>query len=254
MDYRFLEPDWLIVTRLDEYLSAEFLVLAVVGLGRASSPGVGRGSGTPRSSRSAHRPGEHRRDSQLWRLEVAYEYRRVVYPLGLALALLVGPPSRGSRGGRSWCPLVPRRLRLLRPHVDRAPAPAAAPRGAPRRVVRARRARLRRDRIDGGELPDTGLVVTDECLHFVVPYLVERPTIAAFEEWQVGFENRLPRPAGPRRSWPEGRKGRRLATELKAGYVVVDPRCRPNPAQRSEQGRSSLRTTTSSWCVSYPAR
>ena len=87
-----------------------------------------------------------------------------------------------------------------------------------------------RVRIDRGELPDTRLVVADNCLHFVVPYLLRRPSIAAFAEWQVAFENRMPVARQAAKIVAGGAEGRRVATELGAGYVVADPRCTPNPA------------------------
>ena len=82
-----------------------------------------------------------------------------------------------------------------------------------------------REDLDSGRLPDTHLVVTDACLHFAVPYLVRRPTIPAFGERQVGFENRLPLARKAAAILEGGADGRRLAASLGVGYVVVDPGC-----------------------------
>ena len=231
VDYRFFNPDWLSVSTLDEYLSAEFLLLAgisllVVLLWHRSGADAGRAllavAAVVLGSIAA---------SQLWRLEISFEYRRAVYPFGLALAVLIGAAAARIARWRIVVPVcilfcaylahtsVGLRLpqRLLAEHVGASTAPAALS------AVRAR--------IDRGELPDTRLVVTDQCLHFVVPYLLKRPTIAAFEEWQVAFVGRMPAARRATTILDGGPEGRRLATELKAGYMVVDPRCRPNPAR-----------------------
>ena len=168
--------------------------------------------------------------SQLWRLGIAYEYRRVVYPFGLALALLVG--AAAARIGR-WAIVAPVGLlacavlahqsvgfrlpqRLLSERVPTSTAPAELD--------------ALRGRIDRGDLPDARLVVADRCLHFIVPYLLERPTIAAFEDWQVAYRNRVPTARRARSVIAGGLAGRRVAADLHVGYVVADPRCTPTPA------------------------
>jgi hypothetical protein len=233
VDYRFFDPDWLSLNSLDEYLSAEFLLVAGVSLlvllllpwhrSARSRDGALLAVGAVLLGSIAA--------SQLWRLEIPYEYRRAVYPFGLALALLFGAAAARIARRTIVVPVclvlcayfahtsVGLRLpqRLLAEHVPASSAP-----GVLASV---------RERIDRGELPDTRLVVTDQCLHFLVPYLFERPTIAAFEEWQVALENRLPAARRAAAILDGGPRGRRLATELNAGYVVVDPRCRPDAAR-----------------------
>ena len=89
--------------------------------------------------------------------------------------------------------------------------------------------KLRGD-LDSGRRPDASLVVADRCLHFVVPYLLRRPTIAAFEDWQVGFENRIPLARTAARVIAGGPEGRSTAERLGVRYVVADPNCTPDPA------------------------
>lgn len=227
IDYRFFEPDWLSWHTLVEYFSTGFLALAAVAVlvlvwRRSSADAALLAVASLILACVAV--------SQLWRLGIAYEYRRVVYPFGVALALLAG--AAAARVGR-WrivapvglvaCALLahasvgfrlPERLLADRAPTSTAPAALEALRG----------------RIDQGELPDTRLVVADRCLHFIVPYLLGRPTIAAFENWQVAYRDRLPEARNARTVIAGGPAGRRMAADLQVGYVVVDPRCTPTPA------------------------
>jgi len=228
LDYHVFEPDWLTWGALDEYLSTEFLMvggvsLVVVLLWRRTllDPALLAVAALLLASVAV---------SQLWRLEIAYEYRRAVYPFGLGLALLVGAAVARVARWRVVLPLgivvcaffahqsVGLRLpeRLLSERVPTSTAPAALD------SVRAR--------IERGELPDTRLVVTDRCLHFIVPYLLNRASIAAFEPWQVGFESRLPMARKAATILAGGPKGRQVAKELAVGYIVADPHCTPDPA------------------------
>ena len=206
VDYRYFEPDWLSWRALDEYLSTGFLALAAVAvlvlLWR-------RSSGDAALLAVASLVLGCVAVSQLWRLGIAYEYRRVVYPFGLALALLAG--AAAARIGR-WTIVAPVGLlacavlahqsvgfrlpqRLLSEQVPTSTAPAALD------AVRGR--------IERGDLPDTRLVVADRCLHFIVPYLLERPTMADCDGL-LAFQQ--------------------PAADLHVGYVVADPRCTPAPA------------------------
>jgi hypothetical protein len=229
VDYSFFDPDWLTWNTVEEYLSAEFLLLGAASL----------------LALLAWRPS--RRDpallavaalllgsiaaSQLWRFEIPFEYRRAVYPFGVAVVLLIG--AAAARLATRWAIAAPLALvvcvyfahesiglrlpeRLLSEREPTSSAPAALDEV--------------RSRIDGRELPETHLVVADQCLHFIVPYLLRRPTIAAFEAWQVAFRDRLPAARRASVIVRGGPVGRRLADELDAGYVVVDPRCTPDPA------------------------
>jgi hypothetical protein len=227
VDYRFFEPDWLSLRALEEYLSTGFLALGVVAVVVLAWR---RSSGDAALLAVASLVLGCVAVSQLWRLGIAYEYRRVVYPFGLALALLVG--AAAARIGR-WTFVAPVGLlacaalghqsvgfrlpeRLLSDRVPTSTAPAALD--------------ALRGRIERGDLPDARLVVADRCLHFVVPYLLERPTIAAFEDWQVAYRNRVPAARKARSVVEGGPAGRRVAANLHVGYVVADPRCTPAPA------------------------
>jgi hypothetical protein len=168
--------------------------------------------------------------SQLWLVHVAFEYRRAVYYVGLALAMVIGVASL--RLPRRAASVVAYALVLAYvAHTAvglRLPERLLADREEHAPSVPALQA-LRKE-LDRGERPDAGLVVADRCLHFVVPYLLRRPTIAAFEDWQVGFANRVP-PARTARAVIEGGpEGRRVAERLGVRYVVADPRCTPDPA------------------------
>lgn len=228
VNYRFFDPDWLSWNTLDEYLSNEFLLLACVSLlvvvlwrRSPSDPALLAVAAVVLASIAV---------TQLWRLGIPYEYRRAVYPFGLALALLVGAAAARVERWKIVAPLgivvciyfahrsVGLRLpeRLLSEHVPTSSAPAALD--------------SVRGRIDRGELSDTRLVVADRCLHFLVPYLLHRPTIAAFEEWQVAYANRLPAARKAATILAGGPEGRRLADDLGVRYVVADPRCTPDPA------------------------
>jgi hypothetical protein len=228
IDYRFFDPDWLTWSTLDEYLSTEFLVLASFGL--LVVLGLRRSRRDAALLAVAALVLASIAASQLWRLEIPYEYRRAVYPFGVALVLLLA--AAAARISR-WAIVAPLGVvvcayfaheaiglrlpeRLLSDRVPTSSAPA---------VLDSVRMRIER-----GELPDTRLVVADQCLHFIVPYLLERPTISAFEDWQVAFETRLPAARLAATILAGGPEARKLATELGAGYVVADPRCTPRAA------------------------
>ena len=213
VSYRSFDPDWLSWRTLDEYLTTEYLVLAGASalfllLWRRSKrdPALLAVSALVLASIAV---------SQLWRLHIPYEYRRAVYPFGLAVALLVG--AAAARLSR-WAVVAPLGavVCIYFAHVAiglRLPQRLLSER-APASSVPAALDSVR-VRIDRGELPDTRLVVADNCLHFVVPYLLRRPSIAAFAEWQVAFENRMP--------------VARQAAKIVAGGAE-GRRCTPNPA------------------------
>ena len=229
VDYRFFEPDWLNWHTLVEYLSAGFLALAVVSalvlvLALRRSPGDSALLALAALVLGCVGV------SQLWRLGIAYEYRRVVYPFGVALVMLAGAAAARVDRWRLVAPFglamcvylahtsVGFRLpqRLFADRVPTSSAPAALD--------------DLRSGIERGDLPDARLVVADRCLHFIVPYMLQRPTIAAFDNWQLAYRNRLPDAQAARAVIKGGPAGRRVAAELDVGYVVADPRCTPDPA------------------------
>jgi hypothetical protein len=65
-----------------------------------------------------------------------------------------------------------------------------------------------------------------------VPYLLRRPTIVAFEPWQVGFESRVPLAEQASTILAGSPAGRQLAESLGVGYVVANPSCTPELPSR----------------------
>ena len=227
VSYRLFEPDWLDLRTFVDYYSWPFLALAALSIVVL----VVRGN--------------LRRDhaflalaalavasilvGQLWRVHVPFEYRRAVYYLGLALVMLIGAAAVR----------LPRRALWVAGYVVALGYIAHTSIGfrLPERLLDGEQERSAavdaliefRDRLDRGEEPETELVVTDRCLHFVVPYLLQRPAIAAFEDWQVGFSNRVPLARKAATVLRGGNEGRRLAESLGVGYVVLDPACTDLP-------------------------
>jgi hypothetical protein len=229
VDYRIFDPDWIDREAIRGYFSWEFLVLAAVALVVLLA------------SRSL------RRDSallavgalalacvvvsQLWRVEFAFEYRRVVYYVGIALVLVIGAAAVR----------LPRRLPWIAGYVVvlafvahvsvglRLPERLVSP--DPEPVSAAGLVELRR-KLDSGQLPDTPLIVVDNCLKFAVPYYVRRPTIAAITERELGFENRLPLARKAVRIIEGGPQGRRLAQSMGVRYVIANAACIPDLATR----------------------
>ena len=214
VDYRFFNPDWLSLNTLDEYLSAEFLLLAGVSLlvlllwRRSAGARDGRSSRSRPSSWGASRrasSGGSRSRSSIGGPSIPSDWRSSFSS--------VRPP----RGSRRWAIVVPvcivlcayfahtsigLRLpqRLLAEHVGTSSAPAALD------SVRAR--------IDGGELPDTRLG-----RHRPVPPLRRSvPPEAADDRGVRGVAGRVRErlPAARRAAMilDGGPEGRRLATEL----------------------------------------
>ena len=149
VDYRYFEPDWLSWRALDEYLSTGFLALAAVAvlvlLWR-------RSSGDAALLAVASLVLGCVAVSQLWRLGIAYEYRRVVYPFGLALALLAG--AAAARIGR-WTIVAPVGLlacAVLAHQSVGFQLPRASRRTGAARPAPARRSTLSAGRIERGDL------------------------------------------------------------------------------------------------------
>jgi hypothetical protein len=230
VDYRNFEPDWFSWRVVEDYYSLAFLALAAASVVLVWA------------SR------ELRRDAallalvavavagvvvgQLWRLQVPFEYRRVVYYLGAGMAVLVGAGSL--RLGMRTAAVGYAAILLYMAHV-------AIGLGLPGRLLSAPGQPKGRaavdimdfaEKIDRGELPDASLLVADRCHNFVVPYLLRRPTIVAFEPWQVGFESRVPLAERASAILAGDRAGRRLARSLGVGYVLANPSCTPELARR----------------------
>jgi len=227
VSYRLFEPDWLNLQTFVDYYSWPFLTLAALSIL------VLLVRGDLRRDRALLALAALAVASilvgQLWRVHVPFEYRRAVYYLGLALVMAIGAASLR----------LPRRGRWVAGYVVALAYIAHTSIGfrLPERLLEGEQERSAavdaliefRERLDRGEEAETQLVVTDRCLHFVVPYLLERPTIAAFEDWQVGFSNRVPLARKAATVIRGGPEGRRLAESLGVGYVVLDPGCTEIP-------------------------
>jgi hypothetical protein len=166
--------------------------------------------------------------SQLWRIHVAFEYRRVVYYVAPALVILIGIAFARMRPRWLWVAGYALVLAYIA-HVSiglRLPERLLEGGGERSETVDAVRAlRLELEQGDSGRQT---LVVADGCLGVRVPYLVRSPTTIAFEDWQVGFTKLVPEARAARTVLRGGPEGRRLAEELGVRYVLVDPRCTPN--------------------------
>jgi hypothetical protein len=169
--------------------------------------------------------------SQLWRVHVPFEYRRVVYFLGVGLAILFGAAFARRKPNAIWIAAFV--LVLL--YVGRTSVGLRLPERVFRSEPRAPAVSglvAFRDELDRGALPDSRLLVSDACLHFAVPYLVRRPTLPAFSERQVGFVDRLPLARKAATILAGGPQGAALAQRLGVRYAVADPDCAPDLAAR----------------------
>ena len=230
VSFRLFEPDWLSWRVFEDYYSLAFL-----GLTAASVLLI-------LSSRTL------RRDAallslvslavacavvaELWRLEVPFEYRRAVFYLGIAMAMLIGAASVRVKRSR-WTAVGYALVFAYIAHTSvglRLPERLLSDRQA--KGTSAQRLIELRERIDRQELPDASLLVADRCVNFVVPYLLKRPTIVGFEPWQLGFESRVRLAETAATVLDGGERGRRLAASLGVGYVVANPSCTPELAQR----------------------
>lgn len=228
VSYRFFEPDWLDLDTVVEYYSWPFLLLAAASLALVLSrrrlrrdPALLAVGSLALATVVV---------SQLWRIHVPFEYRRSVFYLGIVMVVVIGVGAVGVGRRALWIGAYVVALAYIA-HVSvglRLPERLLS--GPEQHSQAVAGLETLRAELDSGRRPDTSLVVADRCLHFVVPYLLRRPTIAAFEEWQVGFANRVPLARTAAAVIRGGPEGRRLARRLDVGYVVADPRCTPNPS------------------------
>ena len=229
VSWRYLGPDWLDRAALEHYFGLPFLACSLGAVALVLT------------SRSL------RQDpallalvsvalacvvvSQLWRVHVSFDYQRVVYYLGVALALLIGAAFLRRTPSGVWIAVVVLvlvwvarssvGLRLPERVLDSAPrAPGVVGLTA------------FREQLDRGALPDSERIVSDGCLHFAVPYLVRRPTLPAFSERQVGFVDRLPLARRAADVLAGGPEGAALAARLGILYAIADPACDPELEKR----------------------
>lgn len=229
VSYRFLGPHWFDRAAVEGYLGAAFLVVSVVTLVLVLT-----------SRRLRHDPALLSLASlalgclvvsQLWRVHVPFEYRRVVYFLGVGLAILVGAAFVRRRPSALWIAA----FLVVLVYLGRTSVGLRLPERVFRSEARAPAVTglvAFREQLDRGALADSPLLVTDACLHFAVPYLVRRPTIPAFSERQVGFVDRLPLSRQAATILAGGPRGAALAQRLGVRYAVADPECQPDLAAR----------------------
>ena len=158
----------------------------------------------------------------------------VVYYAGIVLVLLIGAAAMRMPRRVPWIAAyvlvlafiahVSVGLRLPQRVLSPEPDPASRP-----GLIEFRR------QLDSGELPDTQLIVVDNCLKFAVPYYVRRPTIAAITERELGFE-----PASRWRDGPSAssRAGRRAPSREHGGAYVCERRVHPR-SRGAARGTSS---------------
>jgi hypothetical protein len=223
VDFRFLGTEWLDRAAVAGYFSWSFLALAVIaGVVVAVTPRLRRDPAVWALISLALACVVA---SQLWRIEVAFEYRRVVYYLGIALVLVIGLAFVRLRN----------RAVLVAAFVLAVVFVARGSVGLrlPERVLEGSRPESPtyvaltelRSRLDSGALPAADLLVTDGCLGIVVPYVLRRTTLPAFTERQVGFVDRMPLARQAATVLAGGEAGREVARELGIDYVVASPAC-----------------------------
>jgi hypothetical protein len=230
VDPRFLGTDWLDGAAIDGYFSGRFLLLAMLALGLVLSSRRLRGD--PALLALLALALTCVLVSESWRADFPFEYRRVVYPFGIALALLLGVAFLRFRPSLAWVAAwVLVLLGVAQLSIGlRLPQRVLAGAGSESASVTG--LRDFRVRLDDGRLRDADLLVADACLHFGVAYLVRRPTIPAYGERQVGFVSRMPLARTAATILTGDTEGRELAGRLGVDYAVVDPRCSPGAGDR----------------------
>ncbi len=227
VSYRLFEPDWLDLQALVDYYSWPFLALAALSVLLLIA------NGRLRCDRALLALAALGIASilvgQLWRIHVPFEYRRAVYYLGLALVMLIGTASLRLPRAAVWIAGYVLVLAYMAHSSIGLRLPERLLTGGQQRSAAVEALIELRGELDNGRQPEARVVVADSCLHFVVPYLLRRPTIAAFEDWQVGFSNRLPLARKAQAVLRGGPEGRRLVESLDVDYVVLDPRCTEEP-------------------------
>jgi hypothetical protein len=229
VSYRFLGPDWLDRAALEHYYGVPFLVVSLVAVALVlGSPRLRRDRGLLALVSLALACAVV---SQLWRVHVSFDYQRVVYYAGVGLALLIG--AAFVRRGASVVWIAAFVVVLV--YVARASVGLRLPErvfdAAPRDPAVTGLVSFRK-MLDRGALPEAKLLVSDDCLHFAVPYLVRRPTAPAFTERQVGFVDRLPLARQAAAVISGGPEGTAVAARLGVRYAVADPDCVPDLAAR----------------------
>jgi len=226
VSYRFYDSDWLDASALDYYFSWPFLGLVAVG-----AAFIVWNRGLRRDSALAAVAALVLASvlvSQLWRLHVAFEYRRVVYYVAPAMVILIGIGVARARPRWLWVAGYAVAV-LYIAHVSIGfRLPERLLEGGEERSETVETLRELGVRLGEADADGRSLVVADGCLGVRVPYLVQWSTTIAFEDWQVGFTKLVPEARVAKAVLQGGPEGRRLADELGVRYLLVDPRCTPN--------------------------
>jgi hypothetical protein len=225
VSYRYFDRDWLDLEILDFYYSWPFLALVAGSLVLVASKRSLR--------RDAALAGVASLVvasilvSQLWRIHVPFEYRRVVYYLALAMVVLIGVA--WLRLSRRWLWLWIAGYAAVLMYIAHLSIGFRLPErlleGGEGRSTTVDAVSSLKQQLDRSDESGSALVVADRCLGGRVQYLLRRPTLVAAEEWQAGFSSLLPVTRDAATIVTGGPQGRELAERLGVRYVLVDPRC-----------------------------
>jgi hypothetical protein len=230
VSHRAFDRDWLDLDTVDYYYSWPFLALVGAALllvlwsrERRGDPALRAIGALALASLLV---------SQLWRVDVAFEYRRVVYFVGIALVTLVGVAAYrlGRRGvwiGVCAIALIVVTQDSIGLRLPERLLEERAPRAQTLDSLAAFRAEL--DREDPAA---SSVLVADRCLGVRVPYAVRRLTLVSAEEWQAGYEILAEGSRDATAVVEGGPNGRRLARERGVDFVLADPSCHPDLAER----------------------
>jgi len=226
----FFDNDWLDLDTLDYYFSWQLLalvgaslVLVLWGRERRSDPALAALAVLVAAAVVV---------SQLWRIDVPFEYRRVVYYVGPVLVALVGVASVGL--GRRWIWVTVCAIAFVGVAQDSIGL------RLPERLLEERESRSAkldalaefRAQLDRTDPDRRALLVADRCLGVRVPFAVRRRTLVSAEEWQAGYESLVDGARDATAIVEGGPEGRRLAEERGVDYVLADPACNPDLGTR----------------------
>lgn len=230
VDADFFDREWLDLDIVDYYyawpflgLVAASLVLVVWGRERRRDPALAALAALVIAAVAV---------SQLWRIDVPFEYRRVVYYAGPVLAALVGIASVGLRRRDVWIAVSVVALVVVARDSIGLRLPERLVRGGEERSAQLDALAAFRAELDRADPSGDALLVADRCLGVRVPYAVRRRTLVSAEEWQAGYTS-LVDGARDATAIVAARPGSRLlAGERGVDYVLVDPDCNPDAAAR----------------------
>jgi hypothetical protein len=226
VSYRYYDSAWLDTETVEYYFSWPFLALALaslmlVGWSRylRRDPALAALAALVLSTILV---------SQLWRIHVAFEYRRVVYYLAPALVVLIGIGVGRMRPRWLWVAGYAVVLAYIAHVSVGLRLPERLLRRGEERSATVDAIRALRLELEQTNPSRRSLILADGCLGVRIPYLVRWPTTIAFEDWQAGFTKLVPEARAARTVLRGGQAGHRLAGKLGVRYILVDPRCTPD--------------------------